>query len=494
MKYLLEWVVFICGAVVMIFEIVGSRIIGPYLWTSIIVWTSIIWVILWSLSLWYYLWGIIADKKADNKGLSFIIFITAVLLIFTFFIKDDLLIFLQNNIKDLRISAVLASLILFAPVSIFLWIVSPYAVKLKIKDLKSSGRAVWKLYAISTVWSIFWTFLAGFYLLPLLWTNDILIILSILLVITSIVLNLSEFLKLKLLFILLWLFSFVLLYTTKELKINSVYSFVDIDTLYNRVWIVDHKFKWEKVRRLSINNERSSTMSLEHKNKLIYEYTRFYDLAKHFNPWFKKTLMIWWAWYSYPKYFLEKYPDKTIDVVEIDKWLTNIAKKYFYLKEDKRLKIIHEDGRVYLNKNKDIKYDVIYWDAFKSQYSLPYQLTTKQATESIYNNLTNSWVVIVNIISSITWKRGEFLRAEFATYSSVFPKVYLFKVQNVDPSKTQNLILVATKSDKMIKFSSQDKEIQKYLDNLRIDRIVNDMPILTDDYAPVDYYISKTIN
>ena len=55
-KYKLEIVAFIGGAVVMILELVGSRILAPYLGTSIIVWTSLIGIILASLSLGYF-WG-----------------------------------------------------------------------------------------------------------------------------------------------------------------------------------------------------------------------------------------------------------------------------------------------------------------------------------------------------------------------------------------------------------------------------------------------------
>jgi hypothetical protein len=33
--YLLEIIVFVCGAVVMIFELAGSRVLAPYLGTSI---------------------------------------------------------------------------------------------------------------------------------------------------------------------------------------------------------------------------------------------------------------------------------------------------------------------------------------------------------------------------------------------------------------------------------------------------------------------------
>jgi len=73
-KYILEITVFICGAVVMIFELVGSRILGPYFGTSIFIWTSLIGIILGSLSLGYYLGGKIADKEPNLNNLSLIVF------------------------------------------------------------------------------------------------------------------------------------------------------------------------------------------------------------------------------------------------------------------------------------------------------------------------------------------------------------------------------------------------------------------------------------
>lgn len=54
-KYILEIVVFLSGMIVLIFEIVGSRVLAPYFGTSTFVWTSLIGVILASLSLGYYL-------------------------------------------------------------------------------------------------------------------------------------------------------------------------------------------------------------------------------------------------------------------------------------------------------------------------------------------------------------------------------------------------------------------------------------------------------
>ena len=96
-KYILEIIVFICGAVVMILELVGSRVLAPYVGTSIIVWTSLIGIILGSLSLGYWWGGKIADKKPNYKTFSFIIFIPAHITFIEVLI-DCLRIFIINSI------------------------------------------------------------------------------------------------------------------------------------------------------------------------------------------------------------------------------------------------------------------------------------------------------------------------------------------------------------------------------------------------------------
>ena len=49
----LEIIIFFSGAVVMILEIVGSRVLAPYLGNSIFIWSSLIGVVLGSLSIGY---------------------------------------------------------------------------------------------------------------------------------------------------------------------------------------------------------------------------------------------------------------------------------------------------------------------------------------------------------------------------------------------------------------------------------------------------------
>jgi len=101
--------------------------------------------------------------------------------------------------------------------------------------------------------------------------------------------------------------------------------------------------------------------------------------------------------------------------------------------------------------------------------------------------------VILNIISSIEGESGEFLRAEYKTYKSIFPQVYLFPIRTKSAYEVQNIILIALKSDEKISLKSNNSEINTYLEKIWTEKISDDIPILKDDYAPVEYYINKTI-
>ncbi|HOC46742.1 MAG TPA: fused MFS/spermidine synthase, partial [Syntrophorhabdaceae bacterium] len=149
-RYVLECIVFISGAIVMVYELVGSRLISPYVGTSLYVWSSLIGVILGALSLGYYLGGRLADRRAEWHFFSGILFLAALFIGLTVFTKHVVLEFVALfNIRS-EYTALLASLFLFAPASILLGMISPFSVKLRMKSLESSASTVGNLYAIST--------------------------------------------------------------------------------------------------------------------------------------------------------------------------------------------------------------------------------------------------------------------------------------------------------------------------------------------------------
>lgn len=488
-KYILEIIVFICGAAVMILELVGSRIMAPYLGTSIVVWTSLIGIILGFLSLGYFLGGRMSDQNPSYKMFSAVIFAGAIFIGLIVFIQSIVLNFIQNGMANIYFGAIIATLILFAAPSVLLGMVSPYAIRLKMKDVASSGKTVGNLYAISTIGSIAGTFVAGFFLIPFFGSTKIIFFLSIVLILTSMLAYGKSFVKVKIASVLFLLSCFFV--SAYLNKLNAEYGFIDIDTQYNRVWIyksIDQKTDRPVLNLTTDPLGRQSGMFLDADDDLVFEYTKYYRLAKHFKHDLQYSLLIGGAAYSYPKDYLRKYPLAKLDVVEIDPELTKLAKKYFNLKDDSRLTIYHEDGRTFLNKTEN-KYDVIFMDAFTAYLSIPYQLTTKQAAQKMFNALSQDGVVLVNIISAIEGEKGKFLRAELATYKAMFPQVYLIPVRdNNDGLRVQNIMLVALKSDIEPSFVSDDQELNSYLENLWTKEIEMDMPILTDDYAPVDYY------
>lgn len=490
-RFGIEIIVFICGAVVMIFELVGSRILGPYMGTTIFVWTSLIGIILGGLSIGYWLGGYFADKKPKIEILSTIIFLSAVSIIFTTIIHRFFLSHLSSIIFEVRMQTVIASLVLFAPASIFLGMVSPYAIKLKLKHVKSTGKIAGNLYAISTIGSICGTFLTGFFLIPFFGHQNILYFLSALLLSISIILFFSVRFHVKGIFTILFL---LFVFALKILILKQNNSVIDVDTKYNRVLIykADDYLSGKQAKYMRINNEYSGAMFLD-SDELVFRYLKYYDLAYHFNPDFQRSLLIGGAAYSYPKYYLKKFPEASIDVVEIDPELTKLAREHFRLSDDPRLKIIHEDGRTFLN-NCRKKYDVVFVDAFKSQYTLPFQLTTREAVQKIYNILNKEGVAILNIISSIDGKNSLFLQAEYLTYQSVFQQVYLLAIQDLDnKEQLQSLVLIALKSDKIPMFISSDSILNEYLKHLLKNGIETTVPILTDEFAPVEFYMSKAI-
>lgn len=493
-EHILEIVVFICGASLMILELVGSRVLAPYVGTSTIVWTSLIGIILGFLSLGYWWGGKIADKNPSERVLSLLIFLAAFFVFSVIISNSYILYFIRERIDSVYLGAVLGTIILFSVPSLFLGTVSPYAVKLKMKNLDSSGRTVGNLYAVSTLGSIAGTFSAGFFLIPFLGTTKILYLISILLVFSSILVSFKHYLRIKAISLFLYLIcAFMSLSFNATVHADEL---IDIDTPYSRIWIYPSKAPNVPRPILRLTTDPfsvQSAMFLDRDDDLVYRYSKFYRLAEHFNPDIEKALMIGGAAYSYPKDFLRHYPNAEITVVEIDPKMTEAAKRYFKLPKDPRLKIVHKDGRVFLNNNNK-EFDAIYMDAFTSHLSIPHQLTTLEAVEELYDSLEDEGVLITNIASALSGEKSKFLRAQLATYKEIFPQVYVFVVDKASRSSVQNLILIALKSEKEPELRSDDQEYDKLLRSLWTGNIKQDLPLLTDEYAPVDHYVKDFID
>lgn len=385
---------------------------------------------------------------------------------------------------SLPLLAIICSTITFGIPSMFLATASPFAVKLKDKDLEEIGGVSGRMSALSTIGSIVGTFLAGFVLIPKLGVKNIILLVVIVLVILSYLIYEDKDIKytLKTIATLVILVSLVLVGKKMFLQKHED-MILDTDSEYSRIWI--KKFtnnSGKEYNTLEVDTGYESIASGE--KNLTAEYLKYYDLFNYYQENTENVLMIGGAAYTYPSYFLEQYKDKKIDVVEIDSKMTELAEKYFDLNtQNKNLNIYHEDGRRYINTTQN-KYDCILIDAFKG-LNVPFQLTTEEALIQAKRNLNENGIVITNIISALDGKNANFIKYEYATYKKVFKDVKIFKVQNgmFNDDELQNLILVGFKGN-VIEKNDEYNKYKNLLKNEVLD-FSSDKNVVTDEFCPV---------
>jgi len=179
--------VFVCGAAVMAFEILGSRVLAPYFGSSVFVWGSLIGVFMAGLSAGYFFGGWMGDRWRSARALMAILLIPGLLVaLFPLYgFEAAEWIFLLD--PGPRLGPLLACMALFFVPTAFMGAVSPYCIMLVAVDSDRIGREVGTLYALSTLGSIAGTLGTAFYLVvlsgtrsSLYMTGSVLVLLSIL--------------------------------------------------------------------------------------------------------------------------------------------------------------------------------------------------------------------------------------------------------------------------------------------------------------------------
>ena len=484
-KYSLEITVFLSGALTMILELIAARVLSPYVGSSNLIWTTIIGIMLTSMSIGYWFGGKMADKNKENdiKILSNYLLISAIATSIIPILEVVFIDVLSQLSSNLILVAIICATVTFGIPSFLLATVSPIAVKIKNNNMDHIGATSGKISSLSTIGSIFGTFFAGFILIPNLGVRNIILGCSILLWILSVYLFNKKDKKYYILMI-------VELLIIIGLNILGGYLFQvrnpeitrDVDSEYSRIWVTNLDVGETTYKTLQVDTGLESYINQE-TGEMGATYLYYYDLFEYYNKEANDALMIGGAAYTYPMHYLKKYENKTIDVVEIDEKMTQIAEEEFGLdKNNPNLGLITQDGRSYLNYNEK-KYDTVFIDAFKG-LNAPFELTTYKAMQKVYNSLDENGTVITNIISAIEGDDADFIKYEYSTYKAIFDDVKVFQVNpNHSDDEEQNLILVGIKGNGNIN-TDKEEEYSELLNN-EIKDFTSDKPVITDDYAPI---------
>jgi spermidine synthase len=496
--WLLYAVVFVCGAVLMALEIVGSRMLAPYFGNSIFVWGSLISVVLAALSLGYWLGGIVADRWPRFSVLAMLIAVPGVIIALLPFVYPGLNRAIAGGDVGSRLGPLVSSLILFLVPSVFLGTISPFAVRLQARAVASVGTTAGGLYAVSTAGSILGTLATSFYLIAVLGVANIVhgLGLTLLLVASGILLGWRRLTPaaITLACAALLLAGMVWHVRTRSAEAGLI---LEKDSFYNHIRLAEDSDQ----RYMDFENLRQSAMSLKDPWELRLRYTRFLALALTLQPEPKRVLILGLGGGSFPKRLHRDLPDTVVDVVDIDPEVIAIAKQYFQVPEDSRLRLFAKDGRRFVQETTE-KYDLVFLDAYNSD-TIPFHLATREFYKEIKARLTPGGVVVSNIIGTLRGPQSGFFRAIYRTQSEVFPTIHVVPTYPQSAgwiSGDINIILLATQGATRLSRGElvaragrvggklvPASDLSEYAAHLlEVPVEVTGVPTLTDDFAPVE--------
>ena len=506
----LKLVVFVGGAVLMGLEMAGSRVLATHFGSSIYVWGAIISVFLAALAAGYYSGGIIADRKPMFLLLNGLLFIAGCWLMIMPLYANWICRGVSSVNFGERLNPLIATVILFGGPSILLGMVSPFAVRLAARELERIGNVSGRLYALSTVGSIAGTLLTAFWLIPLIGVRTLLQALGFSLVLlTLVVLPKSRKLMataVPLALLVFILSTFIAPALLARLRRNPRQVVFEADSAYHHIQVVDDDRL--KVRFLNFNNYTESAIALTAPFETRLAYTDAFQLARIFQPELQHVLIIGGGGGVGARKFVSDDSHVIVDLVEIDPMVIDVGYRFFYLQNDQRLRVHAEDGRNFVRKATQ-RYDLVVLDAYTIGGQIPFHLTTLEFMRELKGIIKPGGVVLANINSALEGPRSMILRSEYKTMASVFPELYLFPLgtapiaesETEELQRRRNVILVAVTdqrslsreqvvelSDRLV--TAGKVKTANFANDARqlLTRPVNtaNVPLLTDDYAPVD--------
>ena len=288
-KHKLEIIVFLSGAIGMGLELIAARVLSPYVGSSNVVWTSIIGTILASMSIGYWIGGKKADKDADIDKLSNILLLAAIFTGAIPLLETAIVKLFAGIIPNLIIAAILCAIIVFSIPSFILAMISPFAVKIKSKEDNEIGSLSGRISSLSTIGSIFGTFLMGFVLIPNIGVTNINIGVTIILVLMSFIAREKidkKFIYTSILYICIIL---ILVILGKWIfKLSNPDIVLDTDSQYSRIWVKQIQTQKANYKTLQVDTGLESYINQE-TGEMGARYLRYYDLFEYFDKDAKNT-------------------------------------------------------------------------------------------------------------------------------------------------------------------------------------------------------------
>ncbi len=425
-EFLLLGTVFCAGAVVLILEILGAKLLAPFFGSTQYVWSALIAVTLLALSVGYSLGGRVADRYEPYPMLNRGLVVAGWLVLSVPLARLHVLPFTADF--GIRLGSLLAALILLALPLTILGAVAPLAAKTAVRGLDTLGLRVGTLYALSTLGSLAGALATGFLLIPLFGVSRILHFSALLLFLPALLFWLTSsrgrartlFLALTLAGIAAALAGIVIRPHYPQERAGDPWKILDkADSAYGEIKVVQRG----AARILLLSGSLQSAIEIESRHSLFEYAPAMAALLKTAHPQARRILIIGLG----GGILAEKLTadGMTVESIEIDPEVIRAARRFFL--ENRDLPVFREDGRTFLSRAKAGSYDAIIMDAYTAE-TPPTHLLTEEAYRLVSRALAPGGIGIANVISKTQGREGFFTRCMGHTLRRVFPWVEAYAI------------------------------------------------------------------
>ena len=496
-RFAIGFVVAIGGAVLMSFEVAAFRVIGRAYGTALQETTAVIAVFLAAMSIGYYLGGRMADRRPGVSTLAYTLLAASPLTLLSVRLDEMLTASIANSSLPPALHAFAATTIVFALPTILLASISPIAVRLLAVETAEAGRVAGGVSALSTVGSIAGTVLTAFLILDLVGSIRLTILL-----LAAVTLSLA--LILALVFAprrpKAWLGAPALLGVATSFAIaamiimplakstaarTSAHGRVifERDTPYHHVKVTERP---PGVRDLYIDATLQSNLRIGDPQLRGLPYEEYKHFAKVVRPGIRSILVLGMGGGTSARQFLGYYPEVSIDAVEIDPVVAEVAVRFFDIRPSERLRLHVGDGRAFLRRSEK-RYDMITVDVYtRGRYgsTIPSHMVTREFFQEASARLTDGGILHFH---SYHGRDQLFTRALYKTMAGVFPTVVMLGetelIASASPLHVEPEDLLARAAAIRQKLPDFDRRLATLG---TVPPPVHDVPLLTDDFAPVD--------
>lgn len=491
-----------CG--VLMLEILGARIAGPVFGVSLYIWTALIAVTLCSLSAGYWLGGVFCDRLPSPDRMYGLILAAGIWIAFLPWLDGPVLSACYTAFGGawgIRLGALAAAFVLFAPPLTLLGMVSPFAIKLALASLEGAGRTAGGLYAVSTLGSVAGAILAGYALIPGIGVAGTLFVITCVVVAPAALwfLAVRRLGALAVGAMMLFLGA-ATAWTRPGLKPlpSDVTILENRDSPYGQVKVMDRGSWGRTIRWLLIEGTAQTGVYLDADGKpgesIVSNYAIVIDdFVRLHPPAGRKALLLGLGGGALVQPLART--GYEVNVAEIDPVVVDFARRYFSC-DPETARVHIEDARAFLRRTAE-QFDLIVFDVF-SGGSQPFHFFSREAFEEAAEKLAPGGLIALNAIAFPEGPHSMLAKSLYRTASQVFPHRAVYIGYPEDPLDDLNNILMFFSAEPFSQAPESDRDANApqrvdYLEARKIEMDPEAGKLVTDDWNPVDRW-SQAVN